>query len=313
MSRTSLPSFLLPLLLAACQPADEAAPAAEQATSSPAGTSTIPVNETPEQRAARLQATFPAQQRPPQDPARVAMGEGIYGVNCRVCHGQDLRGGEMGGPNLLRSDLVLQDQEGELIGAVVREGRSSPGATPMPALPLNDEEVKAVAAYIHSVAATAQGQGAPPPGEAIALNIVVGSAERGQAHFARLCSSCHAADGDLAGIASRIPDPENLQNSWVAGRPWNQPYDTNSPRRRVMVTVSLDNNEQVTGQLRRRDDFFVSLTTDDGAYRSFPILRGRPAVTSVEVNDPMARHLELLKELSDDVMHDITAYMVTLR
>ena len=312
MSKALLPSLLLPLLLAACQPSGEETTA--PAAAAPGASDTAaPLNETPEQRAARLQATFPAQQRPPQDPARVAMGEGIYGVNCRVCHGQDLRGGEMGGPNLLRSDLVLQDQEGELIGPVVREGRSSPGATPMPALALNDEEVKAVAAYIHSVAATAQGQGAPPPGEAVELNIVVGSAERGQEHFARLCSSCHAAEGDLAGIATRIPNPENLQNSWVAGRPWNQPYDTNSPRRRVMVTVSLDNGEQVTGQLRRRDDFFVSLTTADGTYRSFPVLRGSPAVTEVDVNDPMARHLELLKELSDDVMHDITAYMVTLK
>src|SRR5262245_7800409 len=65
--------------------------------------------ETPEQRAARLQATFPAQQREPEDPAQVAQGQGIYDVNCRGCHGQDLRGGDLGGPKLLRSNLVLAD------------------------------------------------------------------------------------------------------------------------------------------------------------------------------------------------------------
>jgi cytochrome c oxidase cbb3-type subunit III len=303
----ALPLFLC---LAACQPAVESPEGQQTGTESSIST---PVIETPEQRAARLQATFPAQQRPPQEPARIALGEGIYGVNCRACHGQDLRGGDMGGPNLLRSDLVLRDQEGELIGAVVREGRSTPGATPMPPLPLSDEEVKGIAAYIHSIAATARGQGAPPPGTEVPLDIVVGSVTNGEALFGQLCSTCHSANSDLAGIATRIPLPENLQNSWVAGRPWNQPFDANSPRRRVTATITLETGERISGRLGRRDDFFISLTTDSGEYRSFPILKGKPAVTSIEINDPMARHLQLLNELSDDMMHDITAYLVTLK
>lgn len=309
---TTSPLLVLPLLLclAACQPAVEDTAVLSIATES--GT-TAPVNETPEQRAARLQATFPAQQRPPQDPARIALGEGIYSVNCRACHGQDLRGGDMGGPNLLRSDLVLRDQEGELIGAVVREGRSTPGTTPMPPLPLGDEEVKGIAAYIHSIAATARGQGAPPPGSEVPLDIVVGSAGNGEVLFGQLCSACHSASDDLAGIATRIPLPENLQNSWVAGRPWNQPFDANSVRRRVVATVTLETGERISGRLGRRDDFFISLTTEGGEYRSFPLLKGEPAVTSIEINDPMARHLQLLSELSDTMMHDITAYLVTLK
>src|SRR4051812_24156285 len=72
-------------------------------------------------------ATFPAQQRAPGDPAMIARGQQIYAATCRACHGPDLRGGDMGGPNLLRSQLVLNDQNGELIQPVVLNGRQNPG------------------------------------------------------------------------------------------------------------------------------------------------------------------------------------------
>src|SRR4051812_47584466 len=58
---------------------------------------------------------FPKTQRPPADPAIVERGSTLYGINCRLCHGADLRGGDMGGINLLRSQLVLNDQDAELI------------------------------------------------------------------------------------------------------------------------------------------------------------------------------------------------------
>ena len=74
-------------------------------------------------RAGGGRATFPAQQRPPGDPALIARGNGLYGVHCRACHGVDLRGGDQGGPNLLRSDLVLNDQAGELIVPVILNGQ----------------------------------------------------------------------------------------------------------------------------------------------------------------------------------------------
>src|SRR4051812_9002860 len=84
------------------------------------------------QRGGNPTATFPAQQRPPGDPALIARGNGLYGANCRLCHGADLRGGDQGGPNLLRSAVVLADQSGELIGPVILNGRSNPGLPPMP-------------------------------------------------------------------------------------------------------------------------------------------------------------------------------------
>ncbi len=60
-------------------------------------------------------AVFPAQQRPPGDPALIERGKTLYAVTCSACHGVDLRGGQLGGPNLLRSQLMLNDQQGELL------------------------------------------------------------------------------------------------------------------------------------------------------------------------------------------------------
>src|SRR5437870_5068082 len=69
--------------------------------------------------------------RPPADPAVLERGKAIYGVQCNFCHGSDARGGE-GGPNLLRSELVLNDQKGELIAPIVQNGRGE-----MPKIGLN--------------------------------------------------------------------------------------------------------------------------------------------------------------------------------
>jgi cytochrome c oxidase cbb3-type subunit 3 len=303
---------LLLLILSACQPA------AEPAGTIPTETAGTPAPEasaeSPQARAARLQNTFPAQQRAPQDPALVARGQDIYGVNCRSCHGQDLRGGDLGGPNLLRADTVLQDSAGELIGEVIRNGRSTPGMTEMPALNLPDADVEAVAAFIHSIVATSRGQGAPPPGTEVPLNIIVGDPEAGAHYFQAQCTGCHSSTGDLAGIATRITDAETLQNSWVAGRTWGEPVDNADPRRQVRVTVSLDNGQSISGRLRRHDDFVVSLTTDAGEYRTFT-LHGNtsPAVSSISIDDPLAGHQQMLRELDDATMHDMTAYLVTLK
>lgn len=302
------------LVLAGCGGSESASTPSASSPDAPAGQAPS-VNETPEQRAARLQATFPAQQRPPEDPALVAQGQGIYDVNCRGCHGQDLRGGDLGGPNLLRSNLVLADQQGEGIAPVIREGRTPAEGVAMPPLPLDDADIRAVAAYIHSVAATAQPQGAPPPGEVAELDIVVGNAENGQRFFEERCTGCHSIAGDLAGIATSIGSAENVQNSWVAGRRFGNPNpDADPARRLVKVTVDLSDGSSVMGTLGRRDDFIVSLTDASGEYRSFSLHgHNTPAVTKTSVDDPLAEHRALLSELTDDVMHDITAYLVTLQ
>src|SRR5437867_5098491 len=155
-------------------------------------------------------ASFPAQQRPPGDAATIARGQTLYEIHCRLCHGADLRGGEQGGSNLLRSGVALNDQSGELLQPVIREGRKNPGLPSMPANDLSTEDIRAIAEYIHSVLAMGQRQGGPPPGPPVTLNVLVGDATEGRAFFDAKCAGCHSATGDLRGIASRITSPMQL-------------------------------------------------------------------------------------------------------
>ena len=85
-------------------------------------------------------AGFPAQQRPPGDASLIARGKMLYEIHCRLCHGPDLRGGEQGGSNLLRSAIALSDQSGELLQPVIRDGRRNPGLPSMPATDLSADD-----------------------------------------------------------------------------------------------------------------------------------------------------------------------------
>jgi cytochrome c oxidase cbb3-type subunit 3 len=262
----------------------------------------------------RGRAEFPAQQREPADPALIEKGKTLYEINCRACHGADLRGGDIGGPNLLRSQLVLNDQHGELILPVVKNGRMNPGQPVMPPLPLSEDEVKAIAEYIHSVAATMQRQGSPPPGAEVELNIVVGDAKAGQAYFASKCASCHSPTGDLQGLASRISNPLQLQNHWITGGGISgrggRGGGAGDDGQKVMVTVTPPSGPKVEGALERIDDFIVVLKTADGTHRSFT---RNGDVPKVEIRDPLEAHRKLLTVYTDKDIHDVTAYLVTLK
>jgi cytochrome c oxidase cbb3-type subunit III len=252
-------------------------------------------------------ATFPAQQRPPGDPALVARGNGLYGVHCRACHGVDLRGGDQGGPNLLRSDLVLNDQAGELIGPVVLNGRQGPGGR-MPPIPVTADDTRAIAEYIHSVAATMRGQGSPPAGPPPVLNVLVGNATAGAAYFTAKCGTCHSPTGDLRGIGSRLSDPTALQNHWLSAGGALARRDGRG--RPVSVTVTLDSGQRVDGTLIRLDDFYVVMELADGTQRTFQRDGERPVV---DLRDPLEPHKQLLATYTDKDIHDVTAYLVTLK
>jgi cytochrome c oxidase cbb3-type subunit 3 len=230
----------------------------------------------------------------------------LYGIHCRSCHGVDLRGGDQGGPNLLRSDVMLNDQEGELLQPIVRAGRGNPGAPAMPAINLTTDEIRAVAEYIHSVLATARGQGSPPPGPPVTLNLLVGDATAGRAYFESKCAGCHSTSGDLRGIGARIPNPMQLQSTWVAGGAGGRGGGSSS----VNATVVLSSGEKFEGKVIRSDDFIVALELADGTSRSFPRAGDVP---KVEFHDPREGHRRLLPVYTDKDIHDVTAYLVTLK
>ena len=164
---------------------------------------------------------YPQFQRPPADPAVIARGQALYGIRCAGCHGADLRGGDQGGPNLLRSEVVLMDQKGEGIMPIIQNGRQSPGMPGMPPVPLPPDDILAVAEYLHSVLASAGRQGRPPVSATPpVLNVLVGDIEAGRAYFNAKCSSCHSVTADLKGIATRVTDPKAAAEPLGVGRRW---------------------------------------------------------------------------------------------
>jgi cytochrome c oxidase cbb3-type subunit 3 len=256
-------------------------------------------------------ATFPAQQRQLADQAVIDRGRSIYSVTCSACHGVDLRGGQLGGPNLLRSQVLLNDQHGELILPIVRGARADKG---MPPINMSEEDVTAVAEYMHAVAASSRGQGAPPENDAPPPDPVVGDASAGQAYFTAKCSSCHSPTGDLQGIATRVADPRALQNLWVsgglAGRGRGGRGGGGSNAARITATVVSPSGERAEGDLLRLDDFLVTVRTADGSIKSF---RRDGDVPKIDIRDPREAHRNLLTAYTDKDMHDVTAYLVTLK
>ncbi len=232
------------------------------------------------------------------DAAAIERGKTLYGVHCTFCHGADARGGE-GGPNLLRSQLVLNDQNGEAIGPVVQNGRPDAG---MPKFDLNAAQIFDLAAYIHSFRVAGYDSSRDRP-----ISILVGNAKAGEAYFQAHCAKCHSATGDLAGIAAKVADPRALQQLWLmprAGR--GSPY-RGTP---ATVTVTRANGEKVEGRLVRIDDFLVTLADASGNQQTIRRDGDQPRV---EIHDPLQPHRELLRTYTDKDIHDLTAYLVTLK
>jgi cytochrome c oxidase cbb3-type subunit 3 len=251
----------------------------------------------------------PGQKRAPGDPVQIARGKTLYGINCRGCHGADLRGGDLGGPNLLRSQVALGDVNGENIVPIIQGARKSQG---MPAIPLSIPDSNAVAAYVRSIVGQIQQQGMPPDSGKEPPSILVGNAAEGKAFFDARCSGCHSVAGDLANIGSKFKDNKKLQNAWVAGgteQDFNGP-NANSGRRAVMATVTLPSGETVNGKVLQEDDFLLTLELADGSQRTFS---RNGDVPKVVVNDPLEAHRSLLPQYTNKDVHDVTAYLVTLK
>jgi cytochrome c oxidase cbb3-type subunit 3 len=243
-------------------------------------------------------AAYPA--RPPGDPAAIERGKALYGVNCQFCHGADTRGGDSG-PSLLRSSVVLDDRGGELIAPIVQTGRIDRG---MPKFAFTPQQVADVAAFIHSFKAYGYDESRQKP-----PSIIVGDAKAGAAFFAARCASCHSASGDLRGVASRIADERLLQQTWLmpgSGRGGRAAMELKP----VTVTVTLASGQTVDGKLDRIDDFTVSLITTDGTPRSFVTVNGSP---KVDVHDPLQPHRDLLRTYADADIHNVTAFLATLK
>jgi mono/diheme cytochrome c family protein len=231
------------------------------------------------------------------DPAAVERGQKIFVGNCGFCHGTTAQGGDSG-PDLVRSELALDDEHGDKIGPVIEQGRPGKG---MPAFHLPADEIQDIAAFLRS-----RQQAAIDRNAYSILNIVTGDREKGREYFngAGRCHACHSPTGDLAGIAKKY-DAVTLQSRFLYPRP--RPGDSQPAL--TEVTVRLASGQTVSGTLEYLDDFDVALRDASGDYHSF----SRDARIKVEVHDPLAAHAELLKKYTDGDMHNLLAYLVTLK
>ena len=240
--------------------------------------------------------------RPPGDPAAIARGRQIFSVDCGFCHGSTARGGE-GGPNLLRSPIVLNDQKGELVAAIILAGRPDKG---MPKFNLPADRISDIAAYLHSIDVEASAAASYNP-----KSVLIGNAAAGKAYFYGKghCAGCHSVDKDLAGIGSKY-DPAHLQDRiFTAGGTgiFGEPSATAPPRQ---VTVEWPSGRKIIGRLVEIDDFIVVMIDEAGNRRTIQRVGDIPRI---QVDDPLQAHLDRVRSWEDRDLHDLTAYLATLK
>jgi cytochrome c oxidase cbb3-type subunit 3 len=256
---------------------------------------------------------------PTLDPEAIDRGRTAFVANCGFCHGPTAQGGD-GGPGLIRSLLVLDDNEGRQLGQFLKNGRPDKG---MPKFDrLNDQDVGDIAAYLKSRIIYSAGRG-----DIRVENILVGDPAAGQAYFngAGGCAACHSPAGDLAGIGVKY-DAEVLQNRIVMPRegrggapaaaaavgPGGGGRESAAPPppKPITATIKLPSGETMTGELVRLTEFDVTIRDASGRQRSTFRNNGVP---QVEVHDPVQAHIDLWPKLTDRDLHNLTAYLASLK
>jgi cytochrome c oxidase cbb3-type subunit 3 len=261
------------------------------------------------------QAPPSSQQAPPSNPAsrprpetvtpqaypaeQVDAGRRLFAAQCGFCHGRDTMGGE-NGPDLTRSTVVAEDVRGDTIAPIVRTGRTDKG---MPAFALSDGDVAAIVAFVHD-AKDAAGALTGGRRRVDAEDLTTGDANAGRQYFGRACARCHSATGDLAGVATRHEGLALLQRMLypTAGRGGGP---APAPPK---VTVTLPSGQTVIGSLVFRDEFTITVKDASGWSRSW-----RTSAVTFTVDDPLQAHVDQLGKYTDEDMHDVLAYLRTLR
>jgi cytochrome c oxidase cbb3-type subunit 3 len=221
-------------------------------------------------------------------------GRAQFAQTCGFCHGPSASGGAEG-PSLIRSALVRHDENGNLIAPVIRDGRPQKG---MPPVPLSDSQIADVVAFIHWRLEESDLRSPANPREYDLKTLFTGNAAAGKVFFfgAGQCSQCHSPSGDLAGIAKKYAPPD-LQAQFL------YPSDVNKT-----ATVTTSSGAHFTGKLFYEDQFNIAIKDDAGWYHSWP-----RSEVKAEIQDRLAKHLELLHKYSEADMHNLFAYLETLK
>ena len=245
------------------------------------------------------------------DPAAEARGRTVYIAECVTCHGSKARGSRddapdiSRGPDLVRSLVVLHDRYGTGLAPFLAKGH--PMQSGKLSASLTRPQVQDLSHFLHAMVEETLRSG--PYRQPV--NILTGNANAGKAFFngAGRCASCHSPTGDLAHIAAKY-DPVALQQRLVFPRTASFGRGGRAAvSQPVTVTVTPPSGEAVTGTLAHLDDFNVALRDSSGAYRSWK----RTPDLKVVKKDPYAAHIELLDVYTDKNIHDVLAYLETMK
>jgi cytochrome c oxidase cbb3-type subunit 3 len=241
--------------------------------------------------------------RPPVDPTSADRGRTLYGVECITCHGSTARGTDRA-PSLIRSIVVLNDRYGSLLGPFFKKGH--PMQSGRPSVDLTESQAVDLMHFLRQrINDTLRGSPVFTVGD-----IVVGNPAAGKAYFDGVggCTTCHSVTGDLAGLAARVPAPVDVQQRMLF--PLRRPARGGEPTRTDVTVVMTDSSGATkTGILVQEDDFFLTYRDADGIVR---VVRKTPSL-KIDIRDPFRAHRELLDRITDANMHDLVAYLVTLR
>jgi cytochrome c oxidase cbb3-type subunit 3 len=239
-------------------------------------------------------ALIPVMGQSPFDANSVERGRAQFKSSCGFCHGEDATGNR--GPDLIRSATLSHDVNGDLLTPVIRSGRPDKG---MPGFAtLSASQIADMIAFLHQQAYDALHSNRVPNDYPLA-KLLTGNAQAGKAYFEGPggCSGCHSVTGDLHGIAVKY-SPIELQQRFL--------YPAKGSVR--TATVKTADGKTVEGKLAHADEFQIAITDKDGWYRSWP--RGQ---VQVEIHDPLAAHKALMPKYTDADIHNLFAYLETLK
>jgi cytochrome c oxidase cbb3-type subunit 3 len=254
-------------------------------------------------------------ERPQWDQAALQRGRELLVEQCGFCHGSNGRGGNAG-PDLTRSELVQEDENGKQLGEFLKLGRIDKG---MPKFELTDAQLQDLATVLHEAIFQVANRNLYK-----ILDVVVGDPKKGEAYFNHNCASCHSATGDLKGVGAKY-EPVNLQQRMLMPRGGRGPGGPGGPRgpgaprftppyqepTALKATVKLPSGGSFVGALVRLTEFDVTLY-DAETKRLHSWLR-HDGVPEVVITDPLQGHVTQLQRWTDEDMHDVTAFLVTLK
>ena len=228
----------------------------------------------------------------PSTRADLLQGARLYQVHCALCHGPKGEGSR--GPVLAKPNLTRAPDDAALIKILDEgiRGTEMPGADA-----LSDREKRQTAAYVRSLGKVVV---KPVPGDAV----------RGAAIYNGKgnCRGCHSIHGE-GGVAG--PDLAVIGDSRSAAYLRESIVNPGAavPEGYLLVTVTPNSGQRVTGMRLNEDSFSIQLRDSAGHIYSF--LKSELA----QIEEPRGRSPMPSYEgqLSDAELTNLVAYLASLR